>query len=493
MVFATALVLTLAAKGAALFPLFYSIDAYIEIQSPSYHADNYMQRLSQGRFGHALLNEALTALGISSPLTNTLYSLLCMIAFIWVGLIVCRLWQVSNDLPLSLLVTAFIALHPYQAELFTFVSTPVYTSGALIFAFSALYFSRGTASRVVWTALCFTLALSLYQTTLNYVAVTLAFAVLLELARDRRPSGDGGRWRHVAEQTGLWPRLATLSLGLAIYLVANKAMQHIFDVTPVTRARFISWSEVPLRLDQAQDAVVRMLFLREPVLPASVKVVLSFIGLMALCLAVRSCWSPERRLWTRLSIASLLLLLVSAAAACVIGVTLLTQSWWPMPRILSALSFFQAGLVALALSLSGPKLRIVLTTMASIAVFAFIGINNRIFTDQLRVNLRDLSKANRIVAALESHPSFAQIQRVAVVGGDYAYRSPIDTMQGDLNISAFYAAWSKVPILNEVSGYSFGVARPDEQALATQHCAQTPKWPAAGSITVAGSLAIVCQ
>jgi hypothetical protein len=490
-VFLIVLVLTVAAKGAALFPLFYSIDSYVEILSPSYHADSYMQRLSQGRFGQALLNKALTLLGASPPLTNTFYSLLCMICFVWVGLIVCRLWKVSDDLAASFLVTSFISLHPYQAELFTFNSTPVYTASSLFFAFSAVYFSRAPLRRVIWTGLCLTLALSLYQTSLNFVAVSLAFAVILELTRER--SGGDVEWHQIAARTRLWPRLATLGIGLASYLVLNKTVQWLFGVKPATRAQFIAFSEGAHRLAEAKDATIRMFALPEPLLPVPVKFSLALIILIALVLAARNVLSSGLRLRTGLAIAVLLYLLVLCSAAGIFGVTLVTQSWWPVPRIVSAMSFFQAGLLALGLLSSGPKLRAVLVATACLVLFAFIGINNHIFTDQLRVNLRDIEKASRIVARLEDHPGFAQVQHIAVIGGSYAFRSPIYTMHGDLNISALYAPWSQVPILNEVSGYSFGEADAREEALAVQHCKYSPNWPAAGSVTISGSLAIVCQ
>lgn len=196
---------------------------------------------------------------------------------------------------------------------------------------------------------------------------------------------------------------------------------------------------------------------------------------------------------TRLSLGLLLALFFSVSAVSIIGVSLVIKEWWPVPRILSAMSFFQAGLVALAFSNAGPKLRIMVAAMAFVVLFAFIGINNHIFTDQLRVNLRDVHKASRIVDRMEDDPRFAQIQRVAMIGGNYAFRSPIYTAHGDLNISAFIASWAKVQILNEVSGYSFGEASPEEQILAAQHCEKSPKWPAPGSLEVSGPLAIVCQ
>jgi hypothetical protein len=107
--------------------------------------------------------------------------------------------------------------------------------------------------------------------------------------------------------------------------------------------------------------------------------------------------------------------------------------------------------------------------------------------------MRDLATANRMVGRIEALPDFAQIQYVVLSGGVYTFRSPLTTVQGDMNISALFAPWSKVPVINEISGYAFQPASADISAKADAFCATAPKWPAAGSVVKAGTAAVVCM
>jgi hypothetical protein len=127
-----------------------------------------------------------------------------------------------------------------------------------------------------------------------------------------------------------------------------------------------------------------------------------------------------------------------------------------------------------------------------VILFSFIGLNDVIFTDQLRMNMRDIEKANRIVARIEALPGFEQIQDVVISGGFWAYSSPVRTTLGDMNISALYVPWSKVPLLNEATGYRFLIAPPDVTKKANTYCQGSSKWPAPQSVIKMGSFAVVC-
>lgn len=130
--------------------------------------------------------------------------------------------------------------------------------------------------------------------------------------------------------------------------------------------------------------------------------------------------------------------------------------------------------------------------LSGFIVLSFIGTNNHIFQDQVRVNLRDIAKANRIISRLEAMPDFTQIAGVIVVGGQWTYLSPLKTVQGDMNISALFAEWSKLPLLNEVSGYNLQSAPPAVMEKAKGYCLTAPKWPSAQAVTRLDSFAVVC-
>jgi hypothetical protein len=98
-----------------------------------------------------------------------------------------------------------------------------------------------------------------------------------------------------------------------------------------------------------------------------------------------------------------------------------------------------------------------------------------------------------MVGRLEALPGFAQIQYVVLDGGNYAYQASITTMQGDMNVPALLAAWSKVPVINEVSGYAFQKVPADMFAKASVLCDTAPKWPAPGSVVKLEAVAVVCM
>ena len=86
-------------------------------------------------------------------------------------------------------------------------------------------------------------------------------------------------------------------------------------------------------------------------------------------------------------------------------------------------------------------------------IFFHVGNVNRILTDQYRVNLRDMAKANRIFASLESQPNYLDMQKLVVVGGNWEYTAKIPTSGYSINDSAYVASWSKVEVIQEVSGH----------------------------------------
>ncbi len=175
------------------------------------------------------------------------------------------------------------------------------------------------------------------------------------------------------------------------------------------------------------------------------------------------------------------------------GVSIVSHSLEGLPRVLSAVSIFWGGLFAIAYMQSGPKTRNTAISLSVVIVIICAGINNHIFVDQLRVNTRDRIKAARMVGRLESFSDFSQIKRLAITEGSVGYPSPIQTVQGGMNISAFNPSWSKIPLMKEITGYDFGPATEEEQNMAEKLCAANPKWPHPDSVFLRKDLAIICQ
>ena len=79
-----------------------------------------------------------------------------------------------------------------------------------------------------------------------------------------------------------------------------------------------------------------------------------------------------------------------------------------------------------------------------------------------------------------------------MIGGFWGYPAGIRTMQGDMNISALYPAWSKTSVLISTSGYRFEQALGARKAQGEKYCETASPWPAIGSTSVVDDLAIIC-
>ncbi len=126
-------------------------------------------------------------------------------------------------------------------------------------------------------------------------------------------------------------------------------------------------------------------------------------------------------------------------------------------------------------------------------ILSFIGIDNHLTVDQLRINRRDQAQANRIVARLEMLPEFRSLRGIAIEGGPANYQAGITgTDMHDMNVSAFSKPWSRLRVLIEVSGYDFQPAPASIQKAAATYCNGVPKWPAAQSVSSIESYGVVC-
>jgi hypothetical protein len=175
-----------------------------------------------------------------------------------------------------------------------------------------------------------------------------------------------------------------------------------------------------------------------------------------------------------------------------IGIQLLLHEWWPQPRVIAQTGMFWGGIFALTYHFSGRIGRRALLVFLTVVLVSFLGLNDRIFADQHRLNMRDLAKANRIMARIETLPDHARIRNVVILGGSWRYDQPIHTAQGDMNISAFSQDWSRLSILNEISGNDFHEPALPLKAKAVAYCETAQKWPEPGSVISIETTAVVC-
>lgn len=476
-------VISLLAKGIALYPQAYSIDDY------TFTIDrHHIPGINQGRFGFAVLYEFLQILGIPSGYVTPFFGFIFLVCFCWVGIIICRVWKISGNIILSSFVVLFIAIHPYQAEIFTFKISFFYATMAYFLGFLAFYFAEFKRLTFLLVIFCMAFALSINQAILNYFLLVISLSILLEILQQYKDNNFLNLYKLLAN-IKLLPKCASICAGVFLYFLLNRFVLYITGITLVSRFSFISFYDISTRLIQLKDLLYLLFFKSEPILPSFPKILMFILLFSVLCVITKRAYSLNKKRAIFISLAYFLLFL---AILGIIGVSLVIKEWWPVPRVLSSIGIFWAGIIAfLYLNVDNKLCRAFILVCSTIIIFSFIGINNQIFTDQLRVNMRDFNKVNRMIARLESNPNFSQVKRVVIIGDNWAYKSPINTAEGDMNISAFGCSWAKIHLLNEISGYKFEPATAEEYNKAKDLYQTAPKWPEPNSITVQGNLAII--
>jgi hypothetical protein len=483
-----ALAASLAARGLALLPA-YAIDDYVYLLS-DHRRHSFEIALMQGRPGAAFLRELLRELDALPPASGLLGGIALTLTLVWVGIQVCRMWGIDRFQTLSCLVVLFICLHPYQAEVFTFrvaVLTLAVALGSAFYGINTCFHSRraGITSVVAVTA-----ALLTYQVVLNYLVMALFFSLVFFVARRNgigEPEAADPMWLRRVFRS----QLITLSSAMVCSALVTFAIPPLFHVPLVERTELLNLSELGTRAVLAIERLFVMFALGEPVMPVATKWLLVVTPLAGLLVAALN--SPAgawRKLCRRLGIPFILASVGGLPAS--LGIVLVLREWWPVPRVSPQVSLFWAGVFALAFLAATPLSRRLMLVLSSFILISFIGVNNHIFQDQLRVNLRDIAQANRIISRLEAMPDFPRIAGAVVIGGRWYYHSPLKTALGDMNISALSAEYSKIGLLNEVSGYNLQPAPRTVTEKARAYCSTAPRWPSPQAVTVLDLFAVVC-
>jgi hypothetical protein len=473
-----ALALSFIARGLALLPG-YAIDDYgtlIADPTPLY--------LSQGRIGAAVLREILRRLDAVPPTSGQLGNIALTVTLVWVGILICRIWSVEHMPMLSGLVVLFLCLHPYQAEIFTFRVAGLTLAVALALAFYGLSTCALSRRTLIVAVLAIAAALVTYQVVVNYLAMVLLFNIVFYFARGRDDDqNEAGRV--------LRDQLVTFTLALLCFALATLAIPFVLRLPLTQRTAMMTLSQAPVREALLWKQLGVMFIHSEAILPVATKYLLILTPIATL--AISAIQNPRTLQTIRLRSVLAFLLAVLLGVPGSLGVVLILQEWWPVPRVCEHIGIFWAGIFVLVYRIVPTLSRRVMLLLSGVILFSFLGSNNHIFLDQNRVNRRDQANANRMVARLEALPGFSPTEAVAIIGGFWGYPSPIPTAEGDMNISALYAEWSKLYVLNEVSGYNLKPAPPDAVEKAKAYCVAAQKWPAPESVAKLDSVSVVCQ
>ncbi len=449
---------------------------------------------SQGRYLMALIFWVIESIGVNS---GDLYFPLGILALILQSIFVVSIFRFVGveRLPTAGLVGALVVAHPYLTEILTFRSVLPSYCAALIFSILALEalidrpstWSRRTIALLATLGMVFT-----YQVFLNYFAIAIAFALILNLISENNNQATifakGGREKAVD--------LIVVSVIAGIVFLGMTGVARYYGVSgDVDRAQIIALTNVPERMSQIYSSLANIYWLDEPVYSGWLKVLVAAIVLYSLSIIFWSILSTGDGRGVLRSIFFSVLILIFIIAAS-LGLIVAFKSWWPVPRVVAHVSVL-LGLIFLSADfcLQDPrriKMRLVAGLSRSVVLVGFIFLSNQILVDQQRLNDWDRLMANRIVLRLEMISNFEDIKFVSINGGSWAFPKKLRTIQGDLNVSSFYPEYSKVSLLSEISGYKLEYANASDAAKGADYCRGKRSWPHAESLVVFGNLAVIC-
>jgi MFS family permease len=498
-IFSLTLVATALAKGAAFLPG-YSIDDYTPlVQGPLSLAVLVAQKGEKGRFGSAFLNWLLQLLELSPAHSRVLFVGCSLFASALFAVLVVRFWGLDRNGWLAPAMACMVANHPYTAEIFTFRLAIGIALFPLAVLSLLLVSPRWSPRLLVIGSALFAAALSIYQLAFHFGLMIVSVGAAVWLTRFLVLGSARGWPPRVVSLLSIKKLvrhrnsalLACIALGTLLYVVVASVLALALKVSLVSRTHLLPLQQWGARVREVLGELKIVLLGPSPLIAPLTRWLLLLVlagAVAGLLWRGRDLRSPRSPL---LSLSILLLLLASLVWS--LGTLLVLEEFWPASRVMAHMGIFWAGLLAVAYLCLSPRPRATLAALALLITFSFIGSNNRILDEQLRLNRRDAYRANRIVARLETMPGFSGVQFLAVQGVNWNYPVPFATQDHDLNLSAFGATQAKVALMAEVSGYDLQLAEEDAQiAAGAAYCRGQEPWPGARSVAIQGSLAIVC-
>lgn len=478
--FLIALCLLVVANGYTLFAYGYSTDTTVELFNPNPITLDFFIR--QGRYARGAIWLLISKIGIIDPVAQTLYAACAMLMLAFAGILVCRMWRITGPM-LMVVVIGFLTLHPYQTEIFTFRESVFYIALAYLLGFLALYLAdRKPGPFLVGTALLI-LALGIYQLILNYLGMAMLFMLVLS-------TGGQRTFKEELASIRFKPRLLMMICAVIGFEFIFHLSLHLYHVTQFDRSQWLPMSAVSERFGQLKLLYKKMFFADELIMPRLDKDLL--LILLVAYFGVATFRLRLDAIQLKTNYLAIPFFILPLAALMIIGISTPLYTWWPEPRVLSAIGLFWAGVIAYASSSQSRPGNNIILAIAAIVMFSFIGVNNHILADQLRQNLRDRLTANRVISRFENMPGFQGMRKLAIVNPKWDYATPMTTTDMDLNMSSLSGNDLPVSTIKDVSGYNFTSLSMADAKFAENYCHKAPSWPAQASITIIQDIGIAC-
>ncbi len=485
---------SLLARAIALVTHAHGVDDLVYWAAGRYDFDIVARHaFSEGRFFYPVLTGLADALGINAPRAFTLSGAMLCATLALAAVLICRLWRITDDLLLSVLVSGLFVPHPYFTDLFTW-KMGMFTAGPpFVLALGGLVVARHSWPAAAAGTGMFVLALGGHQLPLGVCAAAALFAIVLDVVRapHRLPTKA-----ILAEHMRI---LAVLAIATIAYvIVAKLVIASLHKASTMNRDVLIVATHPGLVLRRAVE-LIRLMAFGDPLISPVLRSIFATFAAVAVCGLV---WrSPGVRGCAR---AAMLALGIILGAVCVVGLTSVPVAWFPSFRNLCAASVVWAAVGAACYLVSPAWLRPAILVLVGLVALGFIGKGNEMLSDQLRAADRDRLLMTRIVGRLEELPNWSSLDRVAFIGTTAApltgLATGLDASSGwggyGTTLSVFATFFGEtgylVHLLNEVSGHRLSHVSPEQSKRARLICEGRGRWPARDSVTSEDTVGIVC-
>jgi len=491
--FAIALAVCLAARASILFPLNYAEDTYTFLAFPE--ANNFSLWTKEMRIFHYFFHKTVEFFGANYPCAGGFWPILFSAALVFAGLASMRIWVPTAGSAAMVIGAVMVALFPYQTEFLIFHNNGAIFTFGLVAGWLGLYVcDKGRwwgVAGLIGIVLCVWL-----QITFVYLFTVIFIEALIWLFR----RAVRGRWfgREFLESARPWAtRLLVLISGTVIYVLITKAALSFLDLPTGGRIQFSGLSEYPDKVLLFLKQSYFFLFVTEVSQPISIKILQLGFFIVTLAAGVGIL---IRRGAGKISLAliwcALLAVSIVAVGICM-GITLPMKNAYDfmIPRTLSSLAFYWAGIFALSLAVSNSRSsRLVCLSLGALLAFGYAVNSNRQAVDHARINSRDRLAASRIVERFSQLPGFEGIRTVVVCATDHRFNlDNVSTETQGFNVSALSRPWSSTAVLRETSGWKIQDSGPEDRAKAQQAAIGKPVWPQPGSVFIVGDIGVVAM
>lgn len=481
-------ILSISARAIAVAGVGYQTDDY-----GKYINDNIISPptgflIMMGRFSWWLVHEAILYLGTSPIGASSIFGLMYCLSLVYAGYICCKIWRVNISPEVVFLITLCISANHFLGDSFSYRMSYPFMALAIFLSHEAIKKSDGGLVAFIICSIVLAFAIGIYQIVIPIIISILVTQIIIISIQQKSTQLSVIK---LTANTGVLWRSGILVCGTALYLITNKIVISIFTTSEKSFSSFISFGKIPDRIFEFAKVLHYDLKCSIPLLPNIAKFSFIICIVLVIFLIFQKTLSLYKQNNARIKYFFVVLVVFSISPLSIYILQLISDSGFrESQRVYMTSGWVMAGMLAV---ISNSTSKIIRSCLVFGLVFGITGllVNNRVLSDQVRLNQRDMLLANRIVDRLEKICDVSSLKTVVVFGGWSAYPSKLSTAHWQLNASAVTEPWSKTQFLSEYSGYKFCNPTKLDIENAKSLSAEMSEWPASGSVIVNGNIGIV--